>query len=141
MPVLGHVPAILRDLGTRRGGDRLVGHGPGLERRLPPARPGRIGTREFFEFGRERFEFLAAGHHVEQRFALGLALGVDTERAAAVEDGELVADRPGVMDVVGGEHHAEMRRTRMGHVAEHHRSLLDAQGRLGSSRIGTSAPK
>ena len=52
-------------------------------------------------------QFLAAGHHAGDGVAADFALGEAAQRAAAVEEQEAVADRVGVVDVVGDEDHAE----------------------------------
>src|SRR5882672_12490021 len=55
------------------------------------------------ELGDEVLHFLAAGHHLEDLVARDLAAVEGSERAPAVEEGERVADRIGVVDVVGDE--------------------------------------
>src|SRR6266511_3176302 len=102
-------------------------------RRLPDRPPPpSVGSRpELFQLVAELFQLGTAGHQPGQLVAADLRLGVVTEAAAPVEDQEAVADRVGVVRVVGDEHDAEAPVAGLGDVAQHHPGLLDAQRRGG----------
>ncbi len=59
------------------------------------------------ELFRQRLQLLASGHQVLQFVDANLVLGIGSERLAAVEHREAVANGIGVTDVVGDEDHAE----------------------------------
>ena len=87
-----------------------------------------VGPGELLQLVAELFQLLAAGHHRHDLFAADLALGEGAVGAAPVEQREAVADRVGVVDVVGDEDDAETARPRLRDVAQHDAGLLDAEG-------------
>src|SRR5918995_1048635 len=73
--------------------------------------------------------FGAAGHHLHELVAADAALVPRAHHPAAVEDHEAVADRPGVMRVVGDEDDAEPTVARLHDVAQDDPGLLDPERR------------
>src|SRR4029450_2418655 len=69
------------------------------------------------------------GHEAGQLGHGDLALVPVAEAAAPLEDEEVVADRVGVVGVVGDEDDAEAALLGLDDVAEHHPCLLDPEGR------------
>src|SRR3954454_1187309 len=75
----------------------------------------------------ERVELGAAGHLLDELVARDLALAPVAHQPLAIEDHEAIADRIGVMRVVGDEDHAAAAVARLRHVAQHDARLLDAE--------------
>src|SRR5262249_8565215 len=88
--------------------------------------------RKVLELVCELLQLGAAGHHPQEVLAADLALRRAVHQPSAVEDGEAIADRVGVMGVVGDEYDADAAVARLQDVAEHDPRLLDAEcrGRL-----------
>src|SRR5689334_17654010 len=85
------------------------------------------GAAGLLEFVAEFFQFGAAGHQGGEFVAGDLALGVVAEAAAAFGEQEPVADRVGVVRVVGDEDDAEAAFTGLDDVAQHDAGLFDTE--------------
>src|SRR3954452_23235273 len=86
-------------------------------------------TQLLFDLMSELFELRPARHGLHERVAGDLVAGPVAHQPAPVEDDEAVADREGVMRVVGDEDHAEPALARLDDVLQHDAGLLDAVGR------------
>lgn len=66
-----------------------------------------VGAGELFQLVAKLLQLLAPGHHLDHFFAADLGFAEGAVGAPAVEKREAVADRVGVVDVVGDEDDAE----------------------------------
>ena len=92
---------------------------------------GLLGDRgeQLFDLGLDRLEVLAAGHDRDHLVARDFRLAVGAAVAAPIEQGEHVADRIGVVDVVADEDDRQAAHARLDDELQHHRRLMHAERR------------